>query len=482
LFRLLYAEFIGDALVFLSGYSRSGCYFIFDGTAGRLGFMIFHLNQKAMSKPLEVIHPHAGGIDIGSQSFFVDAGEEAIKVFPTYTEGCHALRDYLKSLGINTVAMESTGVYWVVLHAVLEEAGIEVYLVNGRDAKNMPGRKSDVRDCQWLRQLHTYGLLRKSFIPPEHIRTLRSYMRLRQDHIRASATQALLMQKALTQMNIRITEVISDITGVSGMRMIEAILKGERDRHVLVALCDPTILAKKKELVLKALEGEYRQEHLFALGQAHRTWQHYNELITQCDKEMEILLGKINEGKPDVGMSNKRKPIRKRAPQINELPQHLLKMTEGKDPTAITGITDYSFLQIVSEVGTDMSAWKTEKHFTSWLKLCPQKSRSGKMFKHLRIKHHNKANLLFRNLAQGMLTTKHVAIGSFARRIKAKRGSSIAIKAVARKIACYYYRVMTRGEVFVERGIAFYEEQLKEQKKKYIQQQAFKLNMQLVPL
>jgi transposase len=193
---------------------------------------------------------------------------------------------------------------------------------------------------------------------------------------------------------------------------------------------------------------------------------------------MEILLGKINEGKPDVGISNKRKPIRKRAAQIKELSQHLLKMNEGKDPTAITGITDYSFLQIVSEVGTDMSAWRTEKHFTGWLKLSPQKSRSGKMFKH-----HNKANLLFRNLAQGMLATKHVAIGSFARRIKAKRGSSsIAIKAVARKIACYYYSVMTKGEAFVEKGIAFYEEQLKEQQKKYIQKQALKLNMQLVPL
>ena len=157
-------------------------------------------------------------------------------------------------------------------------------------------------------------------------------------------------------------------------------------------------------------------------------------------------------------------------------------MTEGKDSTGITGITDYSFLQIISEVGTDLSAWKTEKHFTSWLKLCPQKSSSGKMLKYLRVKHHNKANLLFRNIAQGMLTTKHVAIGSFARRIRAKRGSSVAIKAVARKIACYYYRVITKGEAFVEKGIEVYEARLKEQQRKYLEKQAFKLNMQLVPV
>ena len=170
------------------------------------------------------------------------------------------------------------------------------------------------------------------------------------------------------------------------------------------------------------------------------------------------------------------------AGQVKDLHQHLLKMTEGKDPTGITGITDYSFLQIISEVGTDMSAWKTEKHFVSWLKLSPQNSSSGKMFKRIRVKHHNKANLLFRNIAQGMLNTKHVAIGSFGRRIKAKRGSAVAIKAIARKIACFFYRVMTKGEAFVERGIELYEAQLKEQRKKYLEKQAVKLNMQLIPM
>lgn len=428
------------------------------------------------------MNPDAAGIDIGSRNFFVDAGEEEIKVFPTYTEGCNAVRDYLLQRKIKTVAMESTGVYWVILHSVLEEAGLEVYLVNGRDAKNVPGRKSDVKDCQWLRQLHSYGLLRKSFIPDENIRTLRNYMRLRQDHIRATATQIRLMQKALTLMNIRLAEVISDITGASGMKMIEAILKGVRDPEELAAMCHQKILLNKKEVLLKSLEGTYREDHLFALEQAYKTWRHYNEMIVECDKMMEELLNKMSISRPEVEIKNKRKPVRYHPPQIKDLPKLLIKMTEGKDPTTIAGITDYSFLQIISEVGTDLSAWKTEKHFVSWLKLCPQRNSSGNMMKRVNIKHHNKASWIFRNIAQGMLSSKHIAIGSFARRIKSKRGSGVAIKAVARKLACYFYRVMTKGEGFVEKGIVMYEERYKEQKRRYLKRQAFLLNMQLVDL
>lgn len=435
-----------------------------------------------MSKTLQIVHPHAAGIDIGSRSFFVDAGEEKIKIFPTYTEGCHALRDYLKTQKITTVAMESTGVFWVVLYAVLEEAGIDIYLVNGRDVKNVPGRKSDVKDCQWLRQLHTYGLLKKSFIPEGDIRRLRNYMRLRQDHIRSQATQTHLMQKALTQMNIRLTEAISDIMGASGSRMISAILEGEKDPEVLVELCQTTILTKKRDLVVKALQGEYREEHLFALRQSHQTWHYYKTLINECDKEIEKLLGQITSEKKDVLIESKRKPIRYNRPDIEDLYQPLLKMTDGKDPIGIAGITDYSFLQIVSEVGVNMDAWKTEKHFVSWLKLAPIRNSSGNVSRRITVKRTNKASLIFRNLAQGILSSKHLALGSFGRRIKAKRGSGVAIKAIARKIACYYYRVMTKGDGFVELGIMKYEENLKEKQKKYLEKMAIKLNMQLIPV
>lgn len=334
-----------------------------------------------MAKPLEMMHPLACGIDIGSRNFYVDAGEEKIRVFPTFTADCNHVRDYLLSLGITTVAMESTGVYWVTLYAVLEEAGIDVYLVNGRDVKNVPGRKSDVKDCQWLRQLHSYGLLRKSFIPNGDIRKVRAYLRLRQDHIRASATQVHLMQKALTQMNVRLTEVINDISGASGMRILTAMLQGERDANVLTELCEGSILKKKKEQVVKSLQGHYSEEHLFALRQALQTWHYYNGLIKECDTEIERQLTIMTKGKDDMETNGRRKPIRYHNPEIKDLHKPLLKLSEGKDPIGIAGITDYSFLQIVSEVGTDMGHWPSEKHFTSWLKVAPMRPSSGNMSK-----------------------------------------------------------------------------------------------------
>lgn len=435
-----------------------------------------------MAKTLEIMHPNACGIDIGSTNFFVDAGEDTIKVFSTFTTDCNAIRDYLKSLGITTVAMESTGVYWVTLYAVLEEAGIDVFLVNGRDVKNVPGRKSDVKDCQWLRQLHSYGLLRKSFIPGSEIRKVRSYLRLRQDHIRGGATQVHLMQKSLTQMNIRLAEVINDITGVSGLAIIKAILAGERNPEVLTLLCVSRILKTKKEEVLKSLEGFYAEEHLFSLNHAFKTWEYYNSLIKECDAEVEKQLLLMTKDKESIGTAGKRKPIRYHKPAIKDLHEPLLKLSEGKDPIGIAGITDYSFLQIVSEVGTDMSPWPSEKHFTSWLKVAPLRASSGKMSKRVSLKRHNNAGLIFRNLAQGILTSKHLALGSFGRSIRARRGSGVAIKAIARKIACYYYRVMTQGGEFVEKGIQVYEDHLKEKQKKYLEKMAFKLNLQLVPV
>jgi transposase len=434
-----------------------------------------------MAKPLEIVHPNAGGIDIGSRSFYVDAGEDNIRVFPTFTADCTAVGDYLLSVGITTVAMESTGVYWVILYAVLEEAGIEVYLVNGRDVKNVPGRKSDVKDCQWLRQLHSYGLLRKSFIPGGDIRKVRSYVRLRQDHIRAAATQVHLMQKALTQMNIRLTEVINDITGASGMRILTAILEGERDPVSLTELCEGSILKKKREQVIKSLEGHYSEEHMFALGHAFQTYEYYNGLILECDAQIEKQLTVMTKGKADIETTNPRKPIRYHRPEIEDLHKPLLKLSDGKDPIGIAGITDYSFLQIVSEVGTDMAPWPTEKHFTSWLKVAPMKASSGKTSKRVRMKRHNNAGLIFRNLAQGILNSKHLALGSFGRRIRARRGSPIAIKAIARKIACYYYRVMIHGDEFVEKGIQVYEEHLREKQRKYLEKMALALNLQLLP-
>jgi hypothetical protein len=458
-------------------YSRAGCY---QSEIKSWPFKV--LKNKAMTKTLEIMHPNACGIDIGSRHFYVDAGEDTIKVFSTFTTDCNAIRDYLKSLGITTLAMESTGVYWVILYAVLEEAGIDVFLVNGREVKNVPGRKSDVKDCQWLRQLHAYGLLRKSFIPGKEIRTVRSYLRLRQDHIRSGAMQVNLMQKSLTQMNLRLTEVINDITGVSGLAIIKAILEGERKPEALTSLCVSRILKTKKEEVLKSLEGFYSEAHLFALSHAYKTWEYYNTLIRECDGQVEKQLLLMTKDSDTIDTPGKRKAIRYHRPEIKDLHQPLLKLSHGKDPIGIAGITDYSFLQIVSEVGTNMSPWPTEKHFTSWLKVAPLKASSGKMNKRVSLKRHNNAGLIFRNLAQGILSSKHLPLGSFGRSIRARRGSGLAIKAIARKIACFYYRVMTKGTVFVEKGIEAYQEHLKEKQRKYLEKMAFKLDMQLVPV
>jgi len=434
-----------------------------------------------MKKNLEIIHSSAAGIDIGSRGFFVSVGEGEVREFSTFTEGCIEVRDYLLLHNISTVAMESTGVYWVNLYSVLENAGIDVFLVNGRDVKNLPGRKSDVKDCQWLCKLHTYGLLRKSFIPGNEIRIVRNLLRLRQDHIRAAASQVHLMQKALTQMNIRLTEVLSDITGTSGLQIIEAILAGERDPKILLNLCVTRLKEQKGDLILKALEGQYHKEQLFALRHALQIWHYYNSLIEDCDHEIHAQLEIMTKDKKKVEPENPRKPIRYNKPRIPDLEKHLLTLSEGKDPINIAGITDYSFLQIMSEVGTDMSPWPTEKHFTSWLKVAPMKASSGKMQKRITMKRHNNAGQLFRTIAQGIMNSKYLALGAFGRRIRARRGSSIAIKAVARKIATYYYRVMTKGTAFVERGIENYEQHLKDKQLKGLKKLATKLNYQLVP-
>ena len=283
-------------------------------------------------------------------------------------------------------------------------------------------------------------------------------------------------------MNIRLAEVINDITGASGLRMVEAIVAGERQPEVLLEMCVSQIKTTKAEQVLKALQGYYRKEHLFALRQALGTWHYYTNLIGECDKEIEAQLHTMTKDKDEVEVNNKRKAIRYHKPDIENLHQPLLKLSQGKDPINIAGITDYSFLQVMSEVGTDMSHWSTEKHFTSWLKLAPMKASSGKITKRITLKRHNNAGQLFRNLAQGILTSKHLALGSFGRRIRARRGSSVAIKAIARKIAAYYYRVMTKGAQFAETGIAQYEQYLKERQLKQLQKMALKHNLQLVDI
>jgi transposase len=429
---------------------------------------------------MEKIREKAAGIDIGSKKVFVAIEGQEVKSFFTFTEDFEKLREYLFENSIVTVAMEATGVYWNILYEMLEEAGIDVWLVDGRQTKQVPGRKTDVKDCQWIQQLHSYGLLNRCFVAESDVKELRSYQRLREDHIRSASMHINHMQKALTEMNIRLTEVLDQIHGVSGLAMIEAILKGERDKEKLLKLCHTKIIKNKKDEVLKALNGRYTKQGLFALRQAFESYSFYQNQIGQCDQMIDEVLQKISRGKPDQKTDVRRKPIRHNKPDIDNLGSMMLKIFDGKDATTLSGITDYSWMQLLSETGGDLSRWPTEKHYTSWLGLAPGQHNSGRMKKNRRKSGRPKAGQIFRQIAQSLLTSKRIALGAFGRRLSVRKGSPVAIKSIARKLAVLYWRVMVKGMAFVEEGTKKYEEQLLVQKQRSLNRLAKELKVQVV--
>ena len=428
---------------------------------------------------MEKIREKAAGIDIGAKKVFAAIEGQEVRYFFTFTEDFEKLRDYLLEHKIETVAMEATGVYWNILYEILEEAGIDVWLVDGRQTRQVPGRKTDVKDCQWIQQLHSYGLLNRCFVAEADIKELRAYQRLREDHIRSASMHINHMQKALTEMNIRLTEVLSQIHGVSGMAIIGAILKGERNKETLLKMCDRKIIKHKKEDVLKSLNGRYTKHGIFALKQAFDSYMFYQHQIEQCDQMLSEVIEKIGKGKPDQYPQGPRKPIRHNKPDINNLGISLLKIFDGKDATALSGITDYSWMQLMSETGTNLSRWPSEKAYTSWLGLAPGQHTSGKMKRTKRKNGHPKAGQIFRQIAQSIITSKHIALGAFGRRLRARKGSQIAIKSVARKLAILYWRIMVKGMAFVEEGIKKYEQQLLVQKHKSLERLAKDLNIQI---
>ena len=409
---------------------------------------------------MERIREKTAGIDIGARKVFVSIEAQEVRCFFTFTEDFEKLRDYLLENNIQTVAMEATGVYWSILYDMLEEAGMDVWLVDGAQTKQVPGRKTDVKDCQWIQQLHSYGLLNRCFVAESDIKELRIYQRLREDQIRSASMHINHMQKALTEMNIRLTEVLNQIHGVSGLAIIEAILKGESDKEKLLRLCHIKIIKNKKDEVLKALNGRYTKAGLFALQQAFDSYCFYQHQIEQCDKMLEEVLKRMSKGKPDQRSSSRRKPIRHNKPDIDNLGTEMMKIFDGKDATTLSGITDYTWMQLLSETGTDLSRWPSEKHFTSWLGLAPGQHSSGKMKKNKRKSGRPKAGQIFRQIAQSLLTSKKIALGAFGRRLSSRKGSPVAIKAIARKLAVLYWRIMVKGVEFVEKGIKKYEEQL----------------------
>lgn len=432
---------------------------------------------------MEKIRKNTGGIDIGSEKIFVytENGNE-VKSFLTFTEDFEKARGYLIQQKTESVAMEATGVYWYILYHILEEAGIDVWLVDGRETKQVPGRKTDVKDCQWIQQLHSYGLLNRCFVVVSEIKDLRTYQRLREDHIQSAAMHINHMQKSLIGMNIRLDEALDQVHGASGMAMIEAILKGERNKENLLKLCHSSVIKNKKEEILKALNGRYTQSGLFALQQAYDAYNFYQQQIHQCDVMLDMIIKKMSTEKNEDNQQKPhapRKPIRHNKPDIEDLGMNLMKIFGGKDATVLAGITDYTWMQLLSETGTDLSRWKTEKQFASWLGVAPGQHSSGKKSRNKKKGGHPRAGQIFRKIAQGLLASKHIALGAFGRKLRARKGPSIAIKAMARKIAVLYWRIMVKGLDYVEKGIKKYEEQLLAQRHKSLARLAKELNVEI---
>ena len=376
--------------------------------------------------------------------------------------------------------MEATGIYWLCPYEVLEKAGLAVVMVNGKYVKNLPGRKTDMKDCQWQATLHAHGLLRPGFVPPEHIRRLQDYLRLRADHIVMAGSHEQHMQKALERMNLKVHDVISDLTGASGLKMIEAILAGERGPEALVALCDPQIRKKKAPALRAALEGTWKAEHLFALRQAYELWQTYQRKIAECDQAIEAVLqelaGPQDPQAPAPPAASKRGGIN--TPQIAGLHGLLWRLCGGKDATCLPGVADYTLLQLLGEVGTELSAWKSEKEFTAWLGLAPGSRQSGKR-KGSQKRSRNRAGRLFCVIARNVGRSVDKALGGFYRRLKGRRGGLVANVALARKLAELFWRLMVKGQTYVERGLKKYEEALAQSERRLLQKLAQKHHLTL---
>jgi transposase len=422
----------------------------------------------------------AAAIDVGSEKMHVGiAGQATVKVFECFTDALHQLRDYLQSQKVTTVAMEATGVYWLPAYDLLEAGGLEVWVVNGAHVKNVPGRKTDTQDCQWLAQLHEQGLLEPGFVPPAEIRQLRSYVRLRQDHVASAARHILHMQKALDLMNLKIHDVLSQTVGVSTLRMIRAMVAGERQPAVLLSLCDEDVLRRKQQPLLRALTGTWKEEHLFALKQALAAWDFYQTQIADCDRQIQQVLESLSAQKPPLppDQTPTLKKLRSNSVQVPGM-EHLMHRLTGVDLTALPCITAYSQMLVISEVGTDMSRWPTVKHFVSWLGLSAGSRQSGKRRRRQK-RFRGVAGKIFCVIARSIGRSKYLALTGFYRRIKATRGGQIANIACARKIATLFYNALRHGVPYVEQGLQAYEQRYRQQSIKRLQAAAARFGLKL---
>jgi transposase len=448
---------------------------------------------------LEVVHSRAAGIDVGSTAHYVavrpDQDPEPVRRFECFTADLHRLADWLEACGVATIAMQSTGVYWIPLYEILEARGFEVYLVNARHTKNLPGRKSDVQESQWLLKLHTYGLLNNSFQPAAEIRVARTYWRQRGEHVHGASTCIQRMQKVLTQMNLQLANVISDVSGLTGQRIVRAILAGERDPKNLAELSDYRIRASREQ-VAKSLEGHWRPELLFLLKQEMEMYDTYQRRMAECDRELEAHLksfaGKVGPehteeeppSKPGTGkkaqttrLTQGGKKVPGNRPQF-DLRSELYRIS-GVDLTRIDSIHVLVAQTVISEVGLDMSRWNTEAHFASWLGLCPDNRISGDRVLSRGTRHVvNRAATALRVAATTLLKSRSY-LGAQYRRLRTRLGAPKAITAMAHKLARLVYRMLKYGQEYVDKGMQYYEERHHHQQVEHLKKTAAKLGLQI---
>ena len=437
--------------------------------------------------PLGTVHPHAAGIDVGNETHYVavppeDVVEgEAVQSFGCFTAELERLARWLKDGGVRTIAMQSTGVYWVPIFDLLEQHGFEVYLVNARDTRNLPGRKSDVQECQWLRKLHTHGLLQNSFHPSAEVRCLRALWRQRADHIGSAGRCVQRMQKALTQMNLQLSNVISDIAGLTGIAILRAIVAGERDPLKLAALRHRRIKASQEQIVA-SLQGTWRPELLFVLKQELAMYDAYQQRIVECDQELARQFGSLPAAASPTGEpppSHKRQRAQGNAPAFDLRAE--LRRVAGVDLTRIDGLDVLNAQTILSEVGWDMSRWKTEGHFASWLGLCPNNSKSGaKVLGRATRKVVSRAATAFR-LAANALFRSQSYLGAQFRRLRTRLGTPKAITAMAHRLARLVYRLLKYGHAYIDQGSTYYEERYREQQLRLLHKKAAQLGLTLQP-
>jgi transposase len=438
---------------------------------------------------LPVLYPNAAGIDISSREHFVAVNpavnENPIRSFGCFTDDLHAIANWLRECHVDTVAMEATGIYWVSLYLILEESGLNVVLVNAKHVKNVSGKKTDVKDAEWIRQLHSCGLLSSSFQPDMFTRTLRTFMRHRKNLIEMAATHIRMMQKAMEQMNIKLQNVIADITGKSGQRIITAILQGERRPEALIELLDGRIKASR-EVVSKSLLGLWKEEHVFELRQSFELYQIYRKKIKEFDEEIKAHLEtkikeRDRENEQTVQISGGIK-ARSNKNNLSFDAKHILQEITGTDLTEIFGINDSTAIEILSETGLDMNKWPTEKHFSSWLNLAPNNKISGGRLLSSKIpRKKNRAGQVFKMAAFAVQRSNNW-LGSFYHRIKARSGPAKAITATARKIAVIFYRMVRDKIMFNPITMETYNQAFRNKQIAKLKKQAKMLGLEIKPI